>query len=987
MPLLSRSTGTVSLFDIRLDNAKKNVIVIRGSPGTAASVLLSGKVVLALSEPISIKRISLKLSGKVRLQWTDNSTIAKTGAPRHYRYESTLFVKEWPNLELGSSINPDTASTTNSTSNLTVLATQNNTSSTNSTVSRSSSSSQISSSTSVSHILPQGNHEFPFETVIPGSIDESIEGMHGGFVAYKLVATVERGRFTNNLTSKKHLRVIRTLGSELLDLSQSVSIDKTWPRKIDYTLSIPNKAIALGSMITVDIKMTPLLKGLKLGDIRVWLAEIITLSSPIGISYSYERCVVDRAIPSSSNTTLNDDVWVVKQSFALPADLSKCTQDCTVHSYIKVGHKLKFSIILKNPDGHTSELQASLPVCVFISPNVPINTASASENVVLFSSGNPASAESQCIHSGELLHMAAPPNYDDHIYDRLWNDIAIANFDSPIDSGANTPSVQRFHINSIDQHGASSAHGLSNTGTANNSSANLSHLSNPQAHSHLVRNLHELQRQQISNEGNASSASRQGNHNSDEGATGINFMANPSHSSERHESESSDSNHVALPAFPSPVATVRRSGVSSPPLQTLGIHSSSLHSDSLVGTSPSGLSGLDIASTMNRSRVPPPAAIHSPHSDFIGSHSPEYSHLSQPHHNRYQTHFLSSSPNNNSHTINETDNEMEVLSRVPSYETAIHSESSFGSDEAPRYDNISNVVNRAFAGTSPSQNGSAFSTRSVTNLNSFGNTNHANPSSDSRSPSFSGTSSSSLRRAAASATQLSTHFLGSLTIGHHPSSSGPSSSSVALAATFGGPAPIQVLPANSSNSVSRSKLSHNVSSSNGRAISHSDSVQSRSTGSVSGSYSRARSQSTGSTFSNVTRDLPIATRPPLQKSSRTASGSSTPQGDSATPSISEASSSSLLGTGSSSQGSLTNVQAVLNNFSASERITEGVSTSISKGTPDSIPESDDPASKPVYRSKPPSGTSTPTQRSYGSKSLIGEATKLLHLTKLSQKQI
>lgn len=1009
MPLLSRSSGAVSLFDIRLDDAKKNVIVVRGSPGHASSLLLTGQVVLALTEPMSVKKISLKLMGKVHLQWTDNSTVLKTGSARHYRYESPVYEKEWPNLELGATLNSTSVSAAssagNSTTNIAGLTGSNNNSSASLAINRSASSSQLSST--ASHTLPQGNHVFPFETILPGSIDESVEGMEGGFVVYKIVATVERGRFANNLTCQKHVRVIRTLGSDILELSQSVSIDNTWPQKIDYTISLPNKAIALGSVITIDLEMTPLLKGLKLGTVRVWLTEQIALATPTGGSFSYERNVIEHTIPPPPEGTLNEDLWSLSRSFSLPADLSKCTQDCTIHSYIKVGHKLKFAIALKNPDGHTSELRASLPVYVFISPNVPISTASASENVVLFganaSSSNTNTSESLGVQSSDLLEISAPPNYEDHIYDRLWNDIGSPNFNTPINSGSATPATGLSRRGSFDHHGftpvnVSSLSGLSNSSTASNSSANLNHLSSAQARSKLVDNLHELQRQQRANdeivpvpEGN-NAHTRTGVNSANESSASLGALAEALQNAHNSGASSPNSGSLSLPRYPPPVANLRRSGANSAASTPGNAAGTSLYSDTANSGNSPGYFGSDgaLSSSASRLRIPSAAITNPAHPEYEGSYSPEFFHMSPnmpstPHGGSYGN-LMASFPNataNSGPAAEEIESQLQVLSRVPSYETAVNSDFSSGTDEAPSYANISNVVNRAFQGSSPSQTpGAKFrSARSVTNLENMGNSHHYNQASTSFSSSTGTTT--SLRRAAESATQLSTHFFGSLVhSGQHGSvSAGASSSALSSHLAHN----TSLTPAGPASTAHRSKNANSLRPSSRPGSGPNSRVGSRP---VSRSNSLARSPSSGSA-SNGLNGLSMTTYP----ASANYSGSTTPQTESNNVRPS-GNASFALGPESvsraSSHTSLHNLVHSSNNINSAASGSPSNNSGSAASTPGSTSSPFGFKSLSGHKSKPTSGASTPTlsssQRSQSSRSLIGEATKLLHLTKLSQKQ-
>ncbi len=49
-----------------------------------------------------------------------------------------------------------------------------------------------------------GNYEYPFEVLLPDDIPDSVEGLPGGAIIYKMKAVVERGGLVNkNITFRK----------------------------------------------------------------------------------------------------------------------------------------------------------------------------------------------------------------------------------------------------------------------------------------------------------------------------------------------------------------------------------------------------------------------------------------------------------------------------------------------------------------------------------------------------------------------------------------------------------------------------------------------------------------------------------------------------------------------------------------------------------------------------------------------------------------
>lgn len=512
--VLMRPNHHVPLFDVRLNTADRDVVVLRGPPEEASPVLLAGKVVLAISEPMTMKRIQLKLVGRVRVSWVE-APANKQAAPRPVRYETTIFQHEWPNLEAGPSV-PGEVTLVASDSHSPSSGSQSRATNGHfgSSINGGSTPGSLPSTPkggSSTHTLSSGNHEFPFEVVLPPNVPESVEGLEGGQMIYSLVAVIERGRWASNLTTRKHFRVVRTIGPDAFDITQTVSITNSWPNKVDYTIESPSKAVAIGSTVPLMLSMTPQLKGLKLGQIRIQLVSTVHLSTPLGNRRQTERVVVERTIPAPEGGLEGQDEWVVEDVMFLPPSLSKLTQDCMISHYIKVSHKLKFFVSLQNPDGHTSELRASLPLYLFISPNIAVSSLdptiprgirpqptvsdgtfigapslsgsrplqNSSTSLLSLAGASPAaSSPTRSLSASPLIEdnedilfassasasasgppsttaggmISAPPSYEAHVYDRLWKEVPTPNLESPSASGSSTP-ASRSRRNSSDHMG------------------------------------------------------------------------------------------------------------------------------------------------------------------------------------------------------------------------------------------------------------------------------------------------------------------------------------------------------------------------------------------------------------------------------------------------------------------------------------------------------------------------------------------------------
>jgi hypothetical protein len=218
-----------------------------------------------------------------------------------------------------------------------------------------------------------------------------------------------------------------------------MSVENIWPNKVEYSILIPQKAIVFGSSVPLEMRFTPLLKGLELGDITIRLVEVhdIMVQGSTGHAireHKKEREVTHWTVPMTREEHWCDMIedtgqegWVMSTTLDLPRKIGKCVQDVNVQG-IKIRHKLKMVVALKNPDGHISELRATLPVTIFISPNMPLDDEG---NLV---HGTPHSA------TPEEARTMAPPTYGDHVLDEIFRDADNDGLQTPgVRSGVSSP--------------------------------------------------------------------------------------------------------------------------------------------------------------------------------------------------------------------------------------------------------------------------------------------------------------------------------------------------------------------------------------------------------------------------------------------------------------------------------------------------------------------------------------------------------------------
>lgn len=89
------------------------------------------------------------------------------------------------------------------------------------------------------YTLEAGNHEYPFEVVLPGNQAESVEGLRDANIVYRMKATIERPKYWKRpITAKKHLRIVRTLSPGSLELSSTMVLSPPNERFLSTKLTI-----------------------------------------------------------------------------------------------------------------------------------------------------------------------------------------------------------------------------------------------------------------------------------------------------------------------------------------------------------------------------------------------------------------------------------------------------------------------------------------------------------------------------------------------------------------------------------------------------------------------------------------------------------------------------------------------------------------------------------------------------------------------------
>ncbi|KAJ7899066.1 hypothetical protein B0H13DRAFT_2337218 [Mycena leptocephala] len=309
---------------------------------------------------------------------------------------------------------------------------------------------------------------------LPSSVNTTALG--GASVSYKLRAHAVRPGLNSNLQAVIPVHILRSFSSEALEYQQTLEIENTWPEKIMYSIMIPHKAWAATDTLTALVKFSPLLKGVGVVSVGTSIHETTKIHARsskqeytrVVASAKHEivggkavemplgsRCATSPSGSSSLNTPVTSPARNADSSgsyFAVPLSASPETspnaeagpssrgplqdpepteeqgQDDIV-SYISlrippsvmpthspdpvvISHRLRWSILIMNPDGHTSELRCSLPLHILDQRLLQEARAHTSATRRLLLGGSEVPPEEEEI---EL------PSYMSHVRDRVAN--------------------------------------------------------------------------------------------------------------------------------------------------------------------------------------------------------------------------------------------------------------------------------------------------------------------------------------------------------------------------------------------------------------------------------------------------------------------------------------------------------------------------------------------------------------------------------------
>ncbi|KAH3681041.1 hypothetical protein WICMUC_000022 [Wickerhamomyces mucosus] len=277
-------------------------------------------------------------------------------------------------------------------------------------------------------LLLPGNYEIPFNCCIPGDIPESIEGILPSSIMYKfelIILEIQSSNLINLTKFFKHFRILRTLSNDSLILNEMISLEKILPNLLQFEISLPSKAIAIGDIIPLNILMIPLIKSIQLINIKFQLICKIHIKSLKTNKFYQDELILKNFEQSFKQFEINSKI-----NFKFPIhtsnNLKKITPNCEfqLNSLIKISYFIKIFINFLNPITKIkNEIIFKIPIIFYINPILKI----LNRQIFLDSNGKFHFKKFQDLifkrnnfnnYEIQLNHIELP-NYENHIYDNI----------------------------------------------------------------------------------------------------------------------------------------------------------------------------------------------------------------------------------------------------------------------------------------------------------------------------------------------------------------------------------------------------------------------------------------------------------------------------------------------------------------------------------------------------------------------------------------
>ncbi|KAH6951400.1 hypothetical protein DER45DRAFT_635441 [Fusarium avenaceum] len=213
-------------------------------------------------------------------------------------------------------------------------------------------------------------YEWSFELFVSGDQKETFKGCNRCSITYILEASTIHYDTTESSYTFAPIRIIRSPAFSSYELMDPTTVQGKWAERAEYNVSIRHRAIALGGLIPIDAQIVQLSPTAKVIKARFYLRErhaVEDKHSMNCVDYEGQRIVTEWPLELDDTRLLHS--W--QQCLHLPRALRNCSPDFSLCG-VAISHTLHFEVTM-NTNGTITEEEISMPIHLFISPELPVN--------------------------------------------------------------------------------------------------------------------------------------------------------------------------------------------------------------------------------------------------------------------------------------------------------------------------------------------------------------------------------------------------------------------------------------------------------------------------------------------------------------------------------------------------------------------------------------------------------------------------------------
>jgi hypothetical protein len=215
-------------------------------------------------------------------------------------------------------------------------------------------------------------YEWPFEVWISGDQVETFKACDLCNLAYRLEASaLDEGSESDEGRTSVPIRISRHHPPSSYELMDPVASCGVWEDQVKYNVSVRHRAAPLGGLLPIHAKLTTFGPDVKVTKARFYLEETHVVSNPSrsGFVSDYMRRTAEEWWLKIEEQSQDMHVW--QQCLHLPRIVRKCSPDFNFQG-TTISHTLHFAATILQ-DGVEKELETSMDVILFISPELPIS--------------------------------------------------------------------------------------------------------------------------------------------------------------------------------------------------------------------------------------------------------------------------------------------------------------------------------------------------------------------------------------------------------------------------------------------------------------------------------------------------------------------------------------------------------------------------------------------------------------------------------------